>query len=61
MLTEFDSQVTQLRYIKASINGIERTADAAGLNPNVSYTFKVVGRNSLGDGPESEAKTIKAT
>lgn len=37
-----------------------RTYDASGLNAGKTYDFKVIGRNSLGEGPESAVKSIDA-
>jgi hypothetical protein len=37
-----------------------RTFDASGLNAGKTYDFKVIGRNSIGEGPESAVKSIDA-
>jgi hypothetical protein len=47
-------------FAKVVDDGIARTYDATGLNVGKDYSFKVVGRNSLGEGPESDVATKTA-
>ncbi len=45
-------------FLKVVDDGIAISYDATGLTAGSKYLFKVVGRNSLGEGPESEVATI---
>lgn len=47
-------------FTKVVDDGIARTYDASGLSAGKTYDFKVIGRNSLGEGPESAVKSIDA-
>lgn len=58
--TSFDvlrKKQTDTDYTKVIDDGIDRFYDATGLAAG-KYDFKVIGRNSLGEGPESEVATV---
>ncbi len=50
-----------LDFTKIAEDIIIRTYDTGKLDQGATFQFKVVGRNSLGDGPESAVATITVT
>jgi hypothetical protein len=48
-------------FTQVADDTIARTHDATGLVAGTNYNFKVTGRNSLGEGPESGVVSKVAT
>jgi hypothetical protein len=57
----FEKLPAETDYKKVAEDIIEKTFDVTDLDAGSTYNFKVVGRNSLGDGPDSDVASIAVT